>query len=257
MLTVYSEDHALQDGKAELVDGQLLPCFEMPRRAFLVRDRVREVRLGDRVRPQILRAGPLERVHRPTSSSSWRRPGSRWTATGAHLRRAAMDVAEPASPPSPPRAHRRPDGLLQLRCRHADHGRHLACRAGQRRCGADRRPGCWPKAAIPPCSRCAGRRATTPAADLYGGYCFLNNAAIAAQCLIDGGAERVAILDVDYHHGNGTQAIFYDRADVLFLSLHGDPRERIPVLPRLRRRARRGRRRGLQRQLPAALGHRL
>ena len=66
------------------------------------------------------------------------------------------------------------------------------------------------------------------AADLYGGYCFLNNAAIAAQYLIDGGAERVAILDVDYHHGNGTQAIFYDRPDVLFLSLHGDPREEYP-----------------------------
>ena len=66
------------------------------------------------------------------------------------------------------------------------------------------------------------------AADLYGGYCFLNNAAIAAQYLIDGGAERVAILDVDYHHGNGTQAIFYDRPDVLFLSLHADPREEYP-----------------------------
>ena len=40
MLTVYSEDHALQDGQAELVDGRLVPCFEMPRRAFLIRDRV-------------------------------------------------------------------------------------------------------------------------------------------------------------------------------------------------------------------------
>ena len=66
------------------------------------------------------------------------------------------------------------------------------------------------------------------AADLYGGYCFLNNAAIAAQYLLDGGAERVAILDVDYHHGNGTQAIFYDRPDVLFLSLHGHPGEEFP-----------------------------
>src|SRR5690606_14170005 len=45
----------------------------------------------------------------------------------------------------------------------------------------------------------------------YGGYCFLNNAAIAAQSLIDKGMKRVAILDVDYHHGNGTQSIFYHR----------------------------------------------
>ncbi|MFC4352963.1 histone deacetylase family protein [Fodinicurvata halophila] len=66
------------------------------------------------------------------------------------------------------------------------------------------------------------------AADYYGGYCFLNNAAIAAQALRDGGAERVAVFDVDYHHGNGTQAIFYDRSDVFFASVHGDPRENFP-----------------------------
>ena len=56
-----------------------------------------------------------------------------------------------------------------------------------------------------------------------GGHCYLNNAAIAAQRLRDGGAERVAVLDVDSHHGNGTQGIFWDRGDVLFVSVHGDP----------------------------------
>ena len=61
-----------------------------------------------------------------------------------------------------------------------------------------------------------------------GGYCLLNNAAVAAQTLRDGGAARVAVLDVDYHHGNGTQAILYDRADVLFVSIHGDPRTEYP-----------------------------
>ena len=61
-----------------------------------------------------------------------------------------------------------------------------------------------------------------------GGYCFFNNAAIAAQAFLDRGAGRVAILDVDYHHGNGTQDIFYDRADVLFTSIHGDPRFEYP-----------------------------
>jgi acetoin utilization deacetylase AcuC-like enzyme len=57
----------------------------------------------------------------------------------------------------------------------------------------------------------------------YGGSCYLNNAAIAAQRLRDRGAGRVAIVDVDAHHGNGTQAIFYDRADVFYASLHVDP----------------------------------
>jgi acetoin utilization deacetylase AcuC-like enzyme len=64
--------------------------------------------------------------------------------------------------------------------------------------------------------------------DYFGGYCFLNNAAIAAQSLIDQGAKRVSILDVDYHHGNGTQAIFYDRADVQFISIHADPMVEYP-----------------------------
>ena len=59
--------------------------------------------------------------------------------------------------------------------------------------------------------------------DAYGGSCYLNNAALAAQQLVDGGHERVAIVDVDAHHGNGTAAIFYERADVLYGSVHVDP----------------------------------
>jgi acetoin utilization deacetylase AcuC-like enzyme len=66
--------------------------------------------------------------------------------------------------------------------------------------------------------------------DFMGGYCFLNNAAIAAQALRDGGCARVAILDIDYHHGNGTQTIFYERADVFTLSIHGDPNTEYPFL---------------------------
>ena len=65
-------------------------------------------------------------------------------------------------------------------------------------------------------------------ADYLGGYCYLNNAAIAAQAAVDAGRQRVAILDVDYHHGNGTQDIFYDRGDVLFVSIHADPRMDYP-----------------------------
>lgn len=63
--------------------------------------------------------------------------------------------------------------------------------------------------------------------DLYGGYCYLNNAAIAAEWLV-GHGHRPAIIDIDFHHGNGTQAIFYDRADVFFCSLHADPDEEYP-----------------------------
>lgn len=59
--------------------------------------------------------------------------------------------------------------------------------------------------------------------DYMGGYSYLNAAAAAAQSARDLGIERVAILDVDYHHGNGTQDIFYGRGDVLTISLHADP----------------------------------
>jgi acetoin utilization deacetylase AcuC-like enzyme len=58
--------------------------------------------------------------------------------------------------------------------------------------------------------------------DYCGGYCYLNNAAIAAEQARRSG-RRVAILDIDYHHGNGSQDIFYEDPDVLFVSIHADP----------------------------------
>jgi len=61
----------------------------------------------------------------------------------------------------------------------------------------------------------------TPAG--YGGSCYLNNAALAAQALRDAGRARVAVIDLDAHHGNGTQAIFWERGDVLYGSVHVDP----------------------------------
>jgi acetoin utilization deacetylase AcuC-like enzyme len=65
-----------------------------------------------------------------------------------------------------------------------------------------------------------GHHATQAA---YGGSCYLNNAAIAAQALRSAGAQRIAVIDIDAHHGNGTQMIFYDRADIWYGSLHVDP----------------------------------
>jgi acetoin utilization deacetylase AcuC-like enzyme len=70
-----------------------------------------------------------------------------------------------------------------------------------------------------------GHHATS---DLYGGYCFFNNAAIAAHHVASTTGTKVTILDVDYHHGNGTQQIFYDRDDVQYVSLHGDPARAYP-----------------------------
>lgn len=62
--------------------------------------------------------------------------------------------------------------------------------------------------------------------DSYGGYCYFNNAAICAKYLRNKG--KVVILDIDFHHGNGTQDIFYKDDKVFFISIHGDPRDYFP-----------------------------
>jgi acetoin utilization deacetylase AcuC-like enzyme len=66
------------------------------------------------------------------------------------------------------------------------------------------------------------------ARSLAGGYCFFNNAAIAAEAVRHATGERVAILDLDFHHGNGSQQIFWRRSDVVYVSLHGDPDRHYP-----------------------------
>ena len=100
-------------------------------------------------------------------------------------------------------------------------------------------PGTWPAAlAAADCALTAVERVTAGAravyalsrppghhvtAGAYGGSCYLNNAAVAAEALRRDGHERVWVVDVDAHHGNGTSAIFYDRADVGYGSVHVDP----------------------------------
>ncbi|WP_294191525.1 histone deacetylase family protein [uncultured Sphingomonas sp.] len=64
--------------------------------------------------------------------------------------------------------------------------------------------------------------------DYCGGYCHINVAAVAAQAARDAGVAKVAVLDIDYHHGNGTQDIFWDRGDVFYASVHADPATDYP-----------------------------
>ena len=65
-------------------------------------------------------------------------------------------------------------------------------------------------------------------ADYLGGYSYLNHAAVCAEAALAAGKARIAILDVDYHHGNGTQDIFAGRQDVAFASIHADPATDYP-----------------------------
>jgi acetoin utilization deacetylase AcuC-like enzyme len=227
MKTVYTEDHRLQDGKAELIDGKLVPCFEMPRRAEIVIARVRETGLGEVLTPESFGRAPIERVHKTAFVDFLEGAWAAWTAAGRD-----WDALPLVWQVRGLRADREPESIDgKLSYFSFDAGTPITA-------------GTWQAAksavnvaltgqalvaggahAVFALCRPPGHHA---AVDYYGGYCFLNNAAIAAQAFRDAGAERVAILDVDYHHGNGTQSIFYNRSDVLFCSLHGDPAQEFP-----------------------------
>lgn len=226
MKTVYSDDHHLHDYGQELSYGGFVPAYEMPRRADTVIARVRETALGEIVGPEAHGPGPVLRVHArglvdflSTAWGEWQKvaPGTQplpmsWPvrsmrqkeprSIAGRLAYYALDACTPITATSWKAAATAVDVALT--------GAALV-KDGARTAFALCRP--------------PGHHATT---DNFGGYCFLNNASIAAQWFRDNGAGRVAILDVDYHHGNGTQAIFYDRADVLFASLHGDPVDEYP-----------------------------
>ena len=226
MLTVYTEDHRLQDGKSELIDGQLLPCFEKPARAEIIISRVREVDLGEVVGPKDFGRAPLERVHADNFLRFMETAWDEWVA--AH---GAFD-ALPLIWPTRGLRQVEPeviDGKLSYfsldagtpitagTWRAVTAAANVALMGRELIAGGER--------AVFSLCRPPGHHASR---DVYGGYCFLNNAAIAAQAFLDEGAGRVAILDIDYHHGNGTQTIFYDRDDVLFASLHGHPAQEFP-----------------------------
>jgi acetoin utilization deacetylase AcuC-like enzyme len=83
-----------------------------------------------------------------------------------------------------------------------------------------------------------------------GGYCYFNNAAVAAHHLSRHG--KVALLDVDFHHGNGTQEIFYERDDVFYVSLHGDPRDSFPYFSGFVAEIGTGKGRGFNKNYPLA-----
>ncbi len=226
MKTVYSEDHRLHAARLELIEGPLKPAVEKPERAEIVLARVRETGLGPVEPPLDFGIESLGRVHDARYLAFLERAWEMWAASGRDYEALPLVWAIRGLRSIEPETI---DGKLSYFSMDAGTpitaGSWAAARASANvalTATAMVRDGA--RAAFGLC-RPPGHHA---AADYYGGYCFLNNAAIAAQWLRDHGAARVSILDVDYHHGNGTQAIFYDRADVQFLSLHGDPRTEYP-----------------------------
>ncbi len=226
MITVYSDKQRLRLAKTELFGGEFIAPHECADRARFVLERIAATKLGQVIEPRSFGMQPISRVHDAGYLTFLEHVWEEWQAAG--YRGEAVPSCWPA---------RR---MVQKVPTHIDGKLGYYAAAAETSISA----GTWQAAlAAVDVALTAAQQLTAgarsafalcrppghhAASDLYGGYCFLNNAAIAAQWLRDQGAARIAILDVDFHHGNGTQDIFYNRDDVLFVSLHGDPREAFP-----------------------------
>ena len=230
MITFYNHLHAQHQGKVEMFRGALVPCFEVPARADHVLAELQRRQLGTVQNPYAFDDSALAIIHSPRYLHFLATAWAQWVALDPN--NAETDILPSVWPTRTFRTDVEPDnfaakvGLYSYDAGSpftsgtwvaARAGAHCALSAAQQIVSGDR--------AAFALSRPPGHHAGM---DFFGGYCFLNNAALAAQHLRDAGFNKVAVLDVDYHHGNGTQAIFYDRPDVFFASLHGDPRTEYP-----------------------------
>ena len=222
MKIFYSPAHLEHAPPEEFEMGRMAPAVEVPARVERVKAEAERRKIGPVLAPRDFGMEPVSRVHDAglvtflsEASALWRKvygedappaiPSS-WPARGmrnrfhgdveSRLGTYAFDTATPIV---------RGTWGASLSAANCALNAAEAIKSGERAAFALARP--------------PGHHAS---ADVFGGYCYLNNVAIAAQWCVDHGL-KPAVLDVDYHHGNGTQSIFYGRGDVLFVSIHGDP----------------------------------
>jgi acetoin utilization deacetylase AcuC-like enzyme len=230
MLTFASDAHLQHHPRVPFHDqGHMIDPPEVPERAQRIRAAIEAAELGRIVAPAQHGLDPVLRVHTADYVEFLEHVHARWrAATGAPEGAEAVPYARAirgqpfAGPVSP---------IAGLGWYSHDSDAILAGTWAAALGAVDLTMSAWAAVANGD-ERAAYALARPPghhaAADSYAGYCFLNNAAIAAAAWAERGA-RVAILDVDYHHGNGTQQIFYDRADVCFVSVHADPAFEYPL----------------------------
>jgi len=230
MITFFNHLHALHQGKVEMFRGALVPCFEVPARADHVLAELQRRKLGTVQSPHVFDDSALTAIHSQRYLIFLATAWDQWVALDPA--NADKDILPSVWPTRTFRSDVEPDnfaakvGLYSYDAGSPfTSGTWAAARAGAHcALSAAQQLVLGARAAFA-LSRPPGHHAGM---DFFGGYCFLNNAALAAQHLRNSGIQRVAVLDVDYHHGNGTQAIFYDRPDVFFASIHGDPRTEYP-----------------------------
>ena len=227
MKTVYSPRHHGHAGNTEIVAGAIVPAFEMPSRAEFILSRLNEEKLGPVLEPDEHSLSTAAKVHDKSYLDFLPTVYRRWTAEGR---------TGTALPFTWPTRGLRGDTLPE----HIDGQLGFYSFDG----GCGHVAGTWDaiKSSHDVALTAAGlvNDGDTAAFALcrppghhsghnfMAGYCYINNAAVAAQWFLDQGAGRVTILDVDYHHGNGTQEIFYRRADVQVINLHADPMQEYP-----------------------------
>jgi acetoin utilization deacetylase AcuC-like enzyme len=226
MKVVFTDDHRLHFAQGEMSGGEFVTPFERPSRMEYILRELKARKMNDIVAPSPIDMKAVAKVHDKGFLKFLQNAWSDWQAAG--YRGEIMPTGFPAR------------SLRQVCPKHIDgkvgyyiHSVETCITAGT-----------WDAARASASVALTAQKLISNGGgsafalcrppghhahdDLYGGYCFLNNAAIAAQAFRDGGASRVAILDVDFHHGNGTQDIFYGRSDVLFCSLHGEPQTAYP-----------------------------
>lgn len=222
MKTVYSDKHQLRQVKAEIHNGELVPPFECKERIDYILNELDKRNFDTPIAAQYFDLGTTLKVHDRDYITFLQDVWQKWLDAG-HTCDAIPNIWPSRSMPSKviPSNVEAQLGYYALAAETAisegtwqavNAAKDVALTAAQLISKGE-------KSAFALC-RPPGHHA---AHDQFGGYCFLNNAAIAAQFLRDQSYQKVSILDVDFHHGNGTQQIFYQRDDVQTLSIHGDP----------------------------------
>lgn len=211
-----------------LARGEVRPNYEVPARAAALLAACQEMQL-DVLAPAAIPSERLAIVHDPAYLDFLRHGYEDWTALAGRGPELVANI------------HPAPEML-------ANGGRcpsHIVGRIGwfTADCACPIGPSTWDAALISASGAIAaatevlqGRSAYSlarpPGHHAYparaGGHCYINNAALAAETLRQQGVPRVAVLDIDSHHGNGTQGVFWERGDVLFVSVHGDPNNYYP-----------------------------
>lgn len=227
MQVFHSPDHLGHAPRFELNKGHFVAPFERPERMDLILDALCERGFGAPLAPGAVDMMPVRTLHSADYLEFLALAWDDWVAAGFTGDLIAANFpARRMQTGRPPQHIDGRAGYYALASETAiTQGTWAAAQASCASAQAAQRAVAGGERAAFALCRPPGHHA---ARDMFGGYCFLNNAAVAAQMFRDAGAARVAVLDIDFHHGNGTQDIFFERGDVLTVSIHGRPQECFP-----------------------------